>query len=494
MPAVDAFLEELQARSADQVVLVSDQQGEMVLSDGSRIVTGQQLTYSQLNNLLTEILPDEHRLDYAAGEQVTFPYRCGIYQYLINVNQDIGDIKVIVSPAGKDGAAATEDGAPAAPLEPRRETVHYGGDGRRIEHMDELFRYLREVDASDLHLSSGDKPYIRVHGSMKKLTEYETNSHEYLKQVLMAIAPARNQREWEEVADTDFAYELPGVARFRCNFFHDRHGIGAVFRLIPSEIATVKDLNLPNAMVDFCFLSKGLVVVTGPTGSGKSTTLAALVDHINKHREDHIITIEDPVEFVHDRINCLVTQREVHVHTNSFARALRAALREDPDIVLVGEMRDLETIAIAIETAETGHLVFGTLHTSTAASTVDRIIDQFPADQQEQIRTMLAESLKGVIAQTLCRTKEGRRAAAFEVLVMDPACSNLIREGKTYQLPSMMQIGRDRGCMLMTDSLTNLVKAGKVEPKEAYMRAMDKAGIMIAFNKAGIKVDLSSIE
>lgn len=492
MPFVDHIVEDLQARSADRVVLESEQTGKVYLTDGSSTEIGQRLSFSEVNNLVTEILPDDQRLNYAAGEPVSFPYSHNGARFQIDVTQELTETKVSI--ARDTGAGPSEEAEGAVYVEPRRETIHYGGDGRRIEHIDELFRYLRQVEASDLHLCSGERPFIRVHGRMRKLEEYETSSHERLKELLWAIAPERNRREWDEVADTDFAYELSGVARFRCNYFHDRHGIGAVFRLIPSELATVTDLNLPQAMVNLCFLSKGLVVVTGPTGSGKSTTLAALVDHVNKHRNDHIITIEDPVEFVHERINCLLTQREVHVHTNSFSRALRAALREDPDIVLVGEMRDLETIAIAIETAETGHLVFGTLHTSTAASTVDRIIDQFPADQQEQIRTMLAESLKGVIAQTLCRTKDGRRAAAFEILIMDPACANLIREGKTYQIPSMMQIGRDRGCITMNDSLMHLIRSGKVEPKEAYIKAMDKAGLLVAFNQAGIKLDLSQVD
>jgi twitching motility protein PilT len=347
------------------------------------------------------------------------------------------------------------------------------------------------MEGSDLHLSSKEHPMVRVHGIMQKLLQYEPNDPKWLKDLLWKITPERNQEEWEQDHDSDFAYELEGVARFRCNIFADRHGIGAVFRLIPTKIVTVKDLNLPPAVTDLCFLSKGLVVVTGPTGSGKSTTLAALVHHINQNREDHIITIEDPVEFVHNNINCLVNQREVHVHTNSFSRALRAALREDPDICLVGEMRDLETVAIAIETAETGHLVFGTLHTTTAASTVDRIIDQFPADQQEQIRVMLSETLKAVIAQTLCRTKEGRRVAAWEILLIDPASANLIREGKTYQLPSMMQIGKGRGCLTMNDSLFEHVKAGRVEPKEAYIKSVDKTGMLQHFEKAGIHLNLS---
>jgi len=242
-------------------------------------------------------------------------------------------------------------------------------------------------------------------------------------------------------------------------------------------------------MLDLCYLSKGLVVVTGPTGSGKSTTLAALVDYINKNRNDHIITIEDPVEFVHKNIKCLVNQREVHVHTESFKRALRAALREDPDIVLVGEMRDLETIAIAIETAETGHLVFGTLHTTTAPSTVDRIIDQFPADQQSQIRVMLSESLKGVIAQNLLRTKDGRRVAAHEILLCPSAVANLIREGKTFQLPSQIQIGKSLGMMPMNDSILKHVLSGRVDPHEGYVKAVDKIGLLGSYEANGVDYD-----
>jgi twitching motility protein PilT len=269
----------------------------------------------------------------------------------------------------------------------------------------------------------------------------------------------------------------------------DRKGMGAVFRLIPSDILTFEQLKLPNSIKDLCFLSKGLVVVTGPTGSGKSTTLAAMVDFINKQRDEHIITIEDPVEFVHPNLQCLVNQREVHVHTQSFKKALRAALREDPDIVLVGEMRDLETIAIAIETAETGHLVFGTLHTTTAPSTVDRIIDQFPADQQAQIRVMLSESLKGVIAQTLLRTKDGKRVAAHEILLVPSAVANLIREGKTFQLPSQMQIGKSIGMLTMNDSIMEHVKSGRVDPHEGYVKAVDKTGLLGSYEAAGIDYD-----
>jgi twitching motility protein PilT len=299
--------------------------------------------------------------------------------------------------------------------------------------------------------------------------------------------PERNRSEFADSNDTDFAYELVGRARMRCNVFRDIAGVGAVFRQIPAKILTVEDLKLPKACVDFCQYDKGLVVVTGPTGSGKSTTLAAMVDWINANRDDHIITIEDPVEFVHKDKKCLINQREVGTQTRSFKAALRAALREDPDIVLVGEMRDLETVAIAIETAETGHLVFGTLHTNTAPSTVDRLIDQFPADRQSQIRMMLAESLKGVVAQTLLKKKGGGRVAALEILIVTPAVANLIREGKTYQIASMMQTGRGIGMQTLNDALLDLVKNDVVEAQEAFDRAPHKKEFGAFLTRAGYK-------
>jgi twitching motility protein PilT len=273
----------------------------------------------------------------------------------------------------------------------------------------------------------------------------------------------------------------------------DRKGVGAVFRQIPFDIMSPEQLGIPPRVLDLCHLSKGLVLVTGPTGSGKSTTLATLIDVINSTRSDHIITIEDPIEFVHPNKGCLVNQREVGVHTSGFKAALRAALREDPDIVLVGEMRDLETIAIAIETAETGHLVFGTLHTTSAPSTVDRIIDQFPADRQAQIRTMLSESLRGVVAQMLCKKKGGGRVAAYEVLIANPAVANLIREGKTFQLKSVMQTGRALGMQTMNDHLIELVKTDKIEPLEAYMKSNDKQVMKDLLAKNDFKLDLAAI-
>jgi twitching motility protein PilT len=357
------------------------------------------------------------------------------------------------------------------------------------QKMDSFFYKMAQMGASDLHMSVSMPPMVRKDGRIQVLEEGgQTLTPASMKELLTSIMPEKNQEEFERRHDTDFAYEIKGLARFRANIFMDRKGMGGVFRIIPDKILTAQDLGLSEAILKLCELSKGLVVVTGPTGSGKSTTLCAMVDHINQNRDDHLITIEDPIEFVHDNKKCLVNQREVHNHTDSFKDALRAALREDPDILLVGEMRDLETISIAIETAETGHLVFGTLHTTTAASTVDRIIDQFPADRQQQIRVMLSESLKGVIAQTLLPKKGGGRIAALEVLIVTPAISNLIREGKTFQIPSAMQTGKQHGMVLLNDALLNLVQKGLVEAKDAYIKAVDKTGFEMALNRVGLKM------
>jgi twitching motility protein PilT len=318
---------------------------------------------------------------------------------------------------------------------------------------------------------------MRKDGEMKPLPGFDGPiAGKDLDRILFQLMPEKNREEFVRRNDTDFAYELGTEARFRCNVFRDRKGMGAVFRVIPSKILTAEAMGLSREILKLCNLTKGLVLVTGPTGSGKSTTLCGMVDYVNRNRTDHIITIEDPVEFVHENKKCLVNQREVRSHTDTFKDALRAALREDPDIILVGEMRDLETIAIAIEMAETGHLVFGTLHTSSAVGTVDRIVDQFPADRQSQIRVMLAESLKGVISQVLCKKIGGGRVPALEVLLVDHAIANLIREGKTTQMPSAMQTGKAKGNVMMNDALIDLVKAKKVDPQEAYNKATDKTG------------------
>jgi twitching motility protein PilT len=403
-----------------------------------------------------------------------------------------------VGSQGAAPAAATGAGTAAASAPGGRATAHASGGVASIvlePGEPEINRFLRrmiELGASDLHLSSDERPLVRLHGEIQPLDPSLGRFDDArLRELLLPIATKRAARDFEERNDADFAHTIPQVARFRANYFMDRKGMGAVFRQIPFTILTPEQLGIPKQVLDLCWLSKGLVLVTGPTGSGKSTTLASLIDFINRNRSDHIITIEDPIEFVHENKQCLVNQREITTHTESFKSALRAALREDPDIVLVGEMRDLETIAIAIETAETGHLVFGTLHTTTAPSTVDRIIDQFPADRQEQIRTMLSESLRGVISQMLCKKKAGGRVAAYEVLISTPAVGNLIREGKTFQLVSVMQTGRNLGMQTMNEHLFDLVKREVVDAREAYIKSNDKQVFKEMLAKANIKLDLS---
>jgi len=386
-------------------------------------------------------------------------------------------------PASNGTATASAPAARPAAAPPRHVTPGSRSSNRGI---DKILLRMIECEASDVHLSSENLPMFRVHGEMTGQEEFGLQSSDSVAALLDPIFPPRNRAEFDERSDTDFAYEIDGVARFRVNVFRDRKGVGAVLRQIPINILTAAQLNLPPAVVALGDLSKGLVLVTGPTGSGKSTTLAAIVNHINETRTDHIITIEDPIEFVHPNKKCLVNQREVGIHTASFKKALRAALREDPDIVLVGEMRDLETVAIAIETAETGHLVFGTLHTTTAPSTIDRIVDQFPTDRQSQIRVMLADSLRGVISQTLLKKKGGGRVAALEILLSNNAVANLIRDGKTFQLQSIMQTSKAQGMVLLNENLIDLVKRGVVEPREAYIKAVDKLTLLAAFKSMNV--------
>jgi twitching motility protein PilT len=345
--------------------------------------------------------------------------------------------------------------------------------------IDAFFNLMFEQKASDLHLATGNPPILRIHGELQRV-EFPPLENDSLKAMLYEIAPEYKIKVFEETGDVDFGYEIPGISRFRANFFNQKNGIGAVFRQIPSKVVSFEDFEkmdapLPNVLKKFCMLQKGLVLVTGPTGSGKSTTLAAMIDYANKNRRDHIITVEDPIEFVHESKNSLVNHREVGVHTQSFASALRGALREDPDVILVGEMRDLETIELAITAASTGHLVFGTLHTQSAAKTVDRIIDVFPADQQNKIRATLAESLRGVVAQNLFRRVDKKgRVAALEVLVFTTAVANLVREGKTHQIPGMIQVGKKLGNTPLDDSIMDHLKMKRVAPEEAYDKCLDK--------------------
>jgi len=341
--------------------------------------------------------------------------------------------------------------------------------------LDAFFKLMFDTGASDLHIVAGQPPILRVHGELERI-KYDPLDDEHLRQMLYEIAPEQKIKTYEETGDVDFGYEIPNVARFRANYFMQKYGCGAVFRQIPTKILTADELGLPPILKKSAMLHKGLVLVTGPTGSGKSTTLAAVVDHANKHRKDHIITIEDPIEFVHESQGCLVNHREVGAHTRSFSAALRGALREDPDIILVGEMRDLETIRLALEAANTGHLVFGTLHTTSAAKTIDRVIEVFPAEEQAQVRNGLSTGLKVVVAQNLFKRVDKKgRCAALEILVCTAAVGNLIREGKTVQIPSAIQTGKQFGMVTLDDAIMGVLQKGWIGPDEAYDKCIDKS-------------------
>ena len=341
--------------------------------------------------------------------------------------------------------------------------------------IDAFFKLMHEQGASDLHLVSGQPPALRIRGDMERI-KYKVLENDELKAMLYEIAPDVKIKQFEETGDIDFGYEIPGVARYRSNFFMQKNGCGAVFRQIPEEIMTAEQLGLPNVISKLASLPRGLVLVTGPTGSGKSTTLAAIVDVANRTRKDHIITVEDPIEFVHQSRGCIVNHREVGIHTKSFSAALRGALREDPDIILVGEMRDLETISLAIEAASTGHLVFGTLHTMSAPKTIDRIIEVFPASEQAQIRSTLSDGIRAVVSQALFKRVDKKAlCVALEILIATPAARNLIREGKTHQIPSVIQTGKKYGMKLLDDAIMELYEKGWISADDAYLKANDKA-------------------
>ena len=477
MPQLDRLLAVLVSKRGDSIRLVQDEQAFLMRGAESQALTRGPLTPAQMLTIVREVAPAGTEQRVERGEGAQFEYTLGPDAFIGRVHRDSGRLTLDVVPR-----------APANGARPTPQVV--GSVMPRDDHearavIDGLLRTQAERKASDLHLRSGERPLFRVDGDIVPESTLEPIDAAFLERMLVAIMPERNRLEFEELNDTDLAYELPDVARFRVNVFRDRHGVGSVIRAIPSRVVTAAEMGITAEVQRLCDLSKGLVLVTGPTGSGKSTTLCSLIDLVNRSRRDHIITIEDPIEFVHANKGCLITQRQVGQHTSSFKQALRAALREDPDVVLVGELRDLETMSIAIETAETGHLVFGTLHTSTAPSTIDRIIDQFPADRQSQVRVMLSESLKGVISQTLCRKVGGGRVAAREILLTTPAISNLIREAKTFQIQSVIQTSRRLGMVTLTDALVELVESGEVETTEAYAKAVDKSMILQALKSKG---------
>ncbi len=484
--SLDRLLVQAAKAGAQELRLVPGRRIVVSTAAGEREVQGAPQTAESIQKLLQAVLTDEARRGLLGGRaewDVTIPALGAIRAFAeTRPEGTMARFSLVV-----DGGGGAPAPASAPPARPRKLS------GPTAE-LDELFYTMVDMRASDLHMSVGSSPMVRHDGEMKPIPGRAVLTAADTERMMWPIAPERNREEFKRRNDTDFAYEIEGLARFRCNFFRDRKGMGGVFRQIPGKIITAEEMGLSREILQLCHLPKGLVLVTGPTGCGKSTTLCALVDYINRNRSDHIITIEDPLEFVHENKRCLINQRQVGAHTDSFKDALRAALREDPDIVLVGEMRDLETVSIAIETAETGHLVFGTLHTSSAPSTVDRIIDQFPSDRQSQVRVMLSESLKGVISQMLCKKVGGGRVPVMEVLIGTPSVANLIREGKVFQIPSIMQTGKKYGMCQMNDNFIELVKQKVVEPQEAYAKAMDKAGLLSAFKKNGIDTSWAPAE
>ena len=528
MAQLDRLLSVMVSQRATALRLDESELAELEIGGAARPVTKTPLTGPQVVALLREIAPPDSAGALDAGQPTSFSYVSEEGAFAIQTSRDgarwrarvtmdetrerqrrTGHSKAMPQPEQPAASAlAPAHPAPTAPASTsavqagaRRDGIGASGDAigsfdgseRAKTALDLLLRTIVEMNASDLHLRCGEPPIVRLHGEMKRLDQPMLDP-ETVEQMLRSIMPERNRHEFTETNDTDYAYEIAGVARFRANALKDRNGPAAVFRQIPATVVTVEQMGITPEVQKLCQLNKGLVLVTGPTGSGKSTTLCSLIDLVNRSRSDHVITIEDPIEFVHPNKKCIITQRQVGVHTGSFKSALRAALREDPDIILVGELRDLETVSIAIETAETGHLVFGTLHTTTAAGTIDRVIDQFPADRQAQIRVMLAESLRGVISQTLCKKIGGGRAAAREVLLSIPAVVNLIREGKTFQIPSVMQTSKRLGMVTLNDALLELVDSGQVEAAEAYSKAVEKTGFVAGLKSRGVDTSFAEGE
>lgn len=522
MPQLDKLIARLESGVASAIVLESDSPIALQTAMGLQQFSSQVLSASQVLALISEVADADVRPSIQSGRDIRFTYQFNGKPWLVQQDTDVSGVRIQVrawserdngaeapkplNTAPRGVASVTPTATPSSTqpaAEPARSVPRRADDAPlavSAEHsdareaLDALLRIQVSRGAADLHLRVGEPPIFRLGGDLVRLEGEAPLTPEGLEAMLRSIMPEKNQGEYEELWDTDFAYEIEGLSRFRVNVLRDRYGIAAVMRTIASTTVTVEQMGITPEVQALCNLTKGLVLVTGPTGSGKSTTLCALVDLINRTRSDHLITIEDPIEFVHQSKKCLITQRQVGVHTQSFKSALRAALREDPDIILVGELRDLETIAIAMETAETGHLVFGTLHTSTAASTINRIVDQFPADRQEQIRIMLSESLKAVISQVLCRKIGGGRVAAREILIVNKAVSALIREGKTVQIPNIIQTQRKLGMETLNDALLNLVKSKQVEPEEAYNKAVEKKDMAMKLKAIGHNIASAGLD
>ncbi len=513
MAQLDRLLTHVISKEGSRLELKADQKPQLELKTGEILDLLPKLLPAVMVDVLAgDVVPPELKAAWLKEGKAEFDHELAgqCFHIRLSRNQDTPQInaehlgpapQAPLPPAEPPPTPAIElvPSALARPAAPVPAAVpvpaHAPGPVARHHHghplAERLLAMLLEKQGSDLHCTSHEPPLVRIHGDMKELEGFGPLEPATLLEMMEALATPHAWEHFQSHNDADFAYAYEaGGCRLRVNYFQDRVGPGLVCRVIPNQLPDPDKLGLPDPIRRLAALSKGLVLVTGPTGSGKSTTLAAIIDLVNQKRKDHILTIEDPIEFVHPRKGCLVNQREVGTHTDSFKSGLRAALREDPDVVMVGEMRDLETIAIALETAATGHLVFGTLHTSSAIGTIDRIVDQFPSDRQQQIRVMLADALKCVVSQVLLKRTGGGRVAALETLFITPAIANLMREGKNFQIPSAMQTGRSYGQRLMNDALVELIQSRKVEPMEAYLRCPDKETFIASCKRAGIPFDL----
>jgi len=473
-----------ESESADELRLVPGDVPHVIAGGKRRDLATQPMSAHLIFQAASELLSQEEIDELPRNRPRIVRHDHGDTSYLVEVGRAANGICLAIRPSR--GPASRPPGAGAKPPTVAARAISITTSAGSIRRIDALLAHMQQIKASDLHLSANNSPAMRVDGEIHFLKQYPALASSDIAAMVDEIMTPKAAADFEELHDAAFAYELAGKGRFRINVFQDQNGVGAVLRHIPIDILSAEELGLPKACLDLCALPKGLVVVTGPTGSGKSTTLAAMIHHINKTRSDHILTIEDPIEFVHKNNLCLVNQREVGRHTKSFKSALHAALREDPNIVLVGEMDDCDTLAMAIETAEKGPLVFGTLHITSAVGTVQRIVDQFPKDRQALVRVMLSESLKGIIAQALCKKIGGGRTVAHEILLGTSAIASLIRDGRTLEMPSVMQASKAQGMLTMNESLLSLVQRGEIEPKEAWLNAIDKSELLSMFQASNI--------
>lgn len=516
MASLDPYLKYAITKNAKQLVLRPGKKPTLVFEE-NHTDFGQPIHSTQIRVAMSEVLPPKKMVAFSKDGEIKVDYMggggkfklaarlmdSGIEAVFFNLQHSkvaqktktamaaaelpgAGEGSPLVAPQAASQASPKASPKAAASAVPAAPKTLVPAAEHHDQAIDDYLKRMVKMNASDIHICTNRQAKYRVDGELTTITKDRVLDHQEIETLLFAITPQDKKETFDNEGSCDFAYSIPGVARYRFNIYKEQDGISAAIRQIPSEILTVEDLDLPQAVLKLAALPKGLVLVTGPTGSGKSTTLAAIIDLVNRTRHDHIITIEAPIEFLHQDKKCLVHQREVGVHTNGFKDALRDVLREDPDVVLIGEMRDLVTISTAIETASTGHLVFGTLHTTTATSTINRIIEIFPADQQSQVRYGLAESLKAVISQVLLKKKGGGRVAALEILIINPSVANLIREQKTHQIFNMMQTGRGIGMQLLNEEMVRLVVEGTVEPLDAYNKAIDKDDLVQKIGAAGI--------